>query len=372
MRTRVIFEDDHIRLVHLAGEKPVALATFATYGATPDRKRFLGMKFCKDEGIEAFGFMPKGISMYPTASVLKVIESGVINPGKPIVTYGFCTGSMPALFYAGALNAAGAIAPGPLYAIDPALVPEDKRYAHYYIPELHRGRKVEVRGMSGNVVLLFDPAERNDAYNAKLISQDYQGERLRHVHIRNIGHGFLPGGGDRQLLLALIDYAANGGEIGEIYHIARATKKSKHFYGCTLARKLVRHHKPRLALGVLDTVLRNAGGVPDPTDRLHRAEISASAYMALAMPAAAAAQIEDAIALRPRNPLLFGKLASALHADGRLEPAVKAWRTAIECAENEPHLRKRFETAIQRAVRNSARRSSLSDDGALEHYAAAE
>jgi tetratricopeptide (TPR) repeat protein len=372
MPVKVIYEDDHIRVVHLAGNKPVALATFATYSSAPANNRFLGMKFCKDEGIEAYGFIPKGISMYPSESVLKAIECCAINPAKPIVTYGFCTGSMPALHYAGALNAAGAIAPAPMYAIDPALVPEDNRYITHYVPALHQGRKVELNDMSGNIVLLFDPSEKPDAYNARLIGQDYQGDRLREVHIHHIGHGFLPNVADRQLLLALIDFAAHGGEIGEIDRLARATKKTKHYYGCILAGKLLRHHKPRLAIGVLDAVMRNAGSPPDSTDRLRRAELSARAYMALAMPAAAVSRIEEAIELQPRNPVLFGKLATALDADGRLEPALEAWRTAISYAASEPRLRKHFELAMQRAMRNSAKRKSRPDDHALEHSAAAE
>jgi len=372
MSARVIFEDDHIRLYHLAGEKPVALVTFAAFAAINRGKSFRGLKFCKDEGIECFGFMAKGISMYPPESVLKAIGSGAINPGKPIVTYGGSSGSSPALIYAGALNAAGAIATAPMYAIDPALIPEDKRFLFRYVPALHRGRKVSFNGMTGNIVLVFDPTEQGEAYQAKLIGQEYAGHRLQNLHVHNVGHAILPNFNDRQLFLALIDHAANGGDITEIFKLARMTKKTKQYYACTLARKLIRHRKPKLALRVLDLVPRNGRAIPDAADRLRRAELSADAYMALAMPAAAAARIEEAIALRPRNPGLFGKLANALDADGRIEPAVKAWRTAIEYAANEPQLRKRLQTAMQRAIRNSHKRKTSRGDRALEHCVAAE
>jgi tetratricopeptide (TPR) repeat protein len=368
---KVIYEDDDIQLFHVAGEKPVALVIFAEFGAINNGKSFPGMKFCKDAGIEGYGFVAKGISMYPPASVLKAIGSGAINPGKPIVTYGGGSGSSPALIYAGALNAAGAIATAPMYAIDPELIPEDKRFMVRYVPDLHQGRKVELTGMAGNIVLVFDPTQKGEAYHARLVGQDYTGDRLQNIPVHNIGHQIFPNFNDRQLLLALINYAANGGDSREIFRFTKNIKKTKHFYGCTLAGKLIRHHKPRIALGVLDAVLRNAGGVHVLAHRVRRAEIAFDAYMALAMPAMAVAQIEDAITLRPRDPRLLDKLARALQADGKTDSAVRAWEAALQNASDNLPLQKRLAAALDRARKTSREPMALPDHNTRAHVAAA-
>jgi hypothetical protein len=351
MAVELIYEDEHIQLLHVAGRKPVALVTFGAFGLPINGTWFVGRKFCEREDIEGFGFVAKGIGMYPIASVRNALATGRLNLGKPIVTYGSSTGSSPAIDFSAMLNATGVIATAPIFSLDPAFIPEDHRFAKYYVPELHQGRRIRTENMAGNIMILYDPQEPADAYHADLITAQYRGKSMTLMPVHNIGHNTFPAPEDRALLRAIIDNVVTGGSAKLIFQAARLAKKSKHDYACVLAARLLRRRKPCMALGVLESVLRNAGGFADAGNQIRRAKLAAEAYLALGRPAEATALIEDAIKLRPGDPYLLERLASCLLADRQVGPAINAWRNAIGFAADDLRLQKRLEAALDRAMR---------------------
>jgi len=348
----LIYEDEHIQLLHCAGNSPVALVTFAPFSSPVNGNWFVGRKFCERENIEGFGFVAKGIGMYPETSVRKALSAGLVSPKKLIVTYGSSTGSSPALIFAATLRATGVIVTAPIYSLDPEYIPQDKRFIDYYDHALHQGRRVAATDMTGKILIFHDPYEKADAYHAELIRNEYQGENLTLLPVHNIGHNTFPAPDDRALFCAAIDSVVTGNASLQIFQLARQTKKAKQDYACVMAGRLIRRRKPRLALGVLDAVLRNAGGFTDVGNRIRRAKLAAEAYLALGQPAAASAQIEDAIKLRPGDPYLLERLASCLIADRQVEPAIAAWRNAIGFSADDLRLQKRLEAALDRALKS--------------------
>jgi tetratricopeptide (TPR) repeat protein len=101
-------------------------------------------------------------------------------------------------------------------------------------------------------------------------------------------------------------------------------------------------------------VQANNGSQGDLDSRVRRAKVSADAYMALAMRSAAIAQIEEAVSMQPRDPQLLERLADTLYADGKIDPAVQAWRKAIEHASNNQRLQRRLQEALERVLKTNA------------------
>ncbi len=348
MASRVVYEDDHIQVLHQPGSKPYALATFAPVQMQPNGHRFKLRAFCTEEKIETFGFVAKQISMYPDESVHRAIECGAIRTARPLVAYGASAGSSPALHFAAALGAAGVIASAPIFGLDPEIIPKDRRFAHYYRP-VHKGRKIASAGMAGKIALVFDPHDPREAYHAELIRASYQGNSLYSIPVHFLGHMAFPDQHERETLLAVIEFVLTDQDERQVFGAVRAAKKRRQEFACGLGRRLVQSGKPGIALDVLDRVKRNSTVAPDASTLRLRALVVADAYVAMGETAVAVAEIEDMVKLWPRDIFLLEKLATCLAADHQVERSIACWKDLARMAPNDAALQRRCRAALERA-----------------------
>ena len=298
----LLYEDEHIQLLHQDGSSDFTLATFSNYGFRADGATLWGKRFCEKENIETYGFVAKSNNWFPTAAMSGLLRSDLFRSTKPVLTYGHSLGGYAALKFSAALNATGVVACAPQFSINPDSVPEDRRFVHHFDESLHRNMDIASSDVAGNVIIVYDPYDREDAYEVSRIREHYVGSTMTQLWIPNIGHSIMDVFRDRELVLSVLKSSLDGSSIVSHAHLARRLKKVSHSYGYCLAERVLHHKRPQLAMSVLDAVMRNAGPFPHEVLAARYAEIRSRAYFAMDIMPEALAQSELAMRLAPQNP----------------------------------------------------------------------
>jgi hypothetical protein len=299
---KLLYEDDHVQLLYQNGPSSFTLATFSNYGFKADGATLWGQRLIERENIETYGFVAKANNWFPKDAMASLLQSGVFRPSKPVVTYGHSQGGYAALKYSASLGATGVVACAPQFSINPASVPKDRRFSHHFSESLHQDMDIEASDIAGNVVVVYDPYDCEDAYEVNRILERYIGSTMKQLWITNIGHSIMEVLRDRDLLLSVFDASLCASQLLSVFNSARKLKKSSHSYGYCLAARVLDHNRPRLTLAILDIVLRNAGSFTHSAPAARYAELRSKAYVAMRMIPEALHQSEMAMRLQPQNP----------------------------------------------------------------------
>ncbi|MCQ4162643.1 tetratricopeptide repeat protein [Roseomonas sp. GC11] len=157
MTSHILYEDEHLLVVHHPADGPFTLITFADMSFRPKEHVIWGQDPAGKLGLNAIGFVPKAENWYPTASVEKAAPAVRAALRGPAITYGYSMGGHGALKHAARLGAEAVLAVSPQDSIDPAEVPWDTRFHKYHDPALHAGMAVRPGEAGAYAVVMADP-----------------------------------------------------------------------------------------------------------------------------------------------------------------------------------------------------------------------
>src|SRR5689334_22648975 len=113
----VIFEDEHVQVLHAPGASPYAVACFGTMDDRANGRSFWGQALADRHGVECLGFAAKGPNWYPAPSVAAAAAAISGRLGKPLIGYGHSMGGYACLKHARRLGLIGAVASAPQFSI---------------------------------------------------------------------------------------------------------------------------------------------------------------------------------------------------------------------------------------------------------------
>jgi pimeloyl-ACP methyl ester carboxylesterase len=146
MDKQIIFEDDHIRAIYLAGESDTLVLSFGDLITRAKGLSINAEKSLMKYNYAVVGIMPKQKSWFPASSMAALLQhlQPILSQFKNIVGYGGSMGGYAAIKYAKDLNMNRVVAMVPQYSIDPSEV-EDKRYTDFYDADLNANMRIQAQ-----------------------------------------------------------------------------------------------------------------------------------------------------------------------------------------------------------------------------------
>jgi tetratricopeptide (TPR) repeat protein len=142
MNGGIIFDDEAIRVVHRPGASDFSLVTFAALGHRPNGDWLWAGEPIAKLGVEAIGIIAHRPNWFPAAA-MEAAATAIRSLLRPqAIGYGFSMGGYGVLKYGRLLGLTHGIAVSPQLSIDPADVPQDRRFHRFHDPQLHSGMAV--------------------------------------------------------------------------------------------------------------------------------------------------------------------------------------------------------------------------------------
>lgn len=159
----ILYDDEHLRLIHLPGAGDFVLATFNELQMVADGEQFWGRTVAEKLQIETLGFISKRPNWFPASSMRAAARAAgpVLSRAREVVAYGHSMGGYGAIKYAGLVRATTVIGVCPQFSIDPSDV-EDRRYTKYFNAAVHRGMRVAPDDASCPVYIFYDRGQTHD------------------------------------------------------------------------------------------------------------------------------------------------------------------------------------------------------------------
>ncbi len=183
---RILHEDDDIVVIHRPGASAFTLVTFAGMGERPQGLRFWARDPVEKLDLHAIGFVGKRANWYPAQAVARAAPHIRALLRGPAIGYGFSMGGYGALKHGRLLGLDAALAVSPQVSIDPADVPQDRRYHHNFDPRLNAGMAVAPDDLPGFAVTLADPHHPLDRLHAEAAGPP---GRVRRIWLPFMRHG---------------------------------------------------------------------------------------------------------------------------------------------------------------------------------------
>lgn len=203
MKSVILYEDEHLVVVHQPAKGRPTLITFADLTFRPQGTKIWGEEVTRKLGVNAIGFVARRENWFPAASVAAAAPAVRAATEGPAVTYGYSMGGYAALKHAAVLGAAQSFAVCPQSSIAPADVPSDTRFHRFYQPEHHAAMAVRPGEPGAFSVLLADPYMPEDRRHA---------ERLAAAGVHWIRTPFM----DHASIWLLVDSAFLGTVLGRL------------------------------------------------------------------------------------------------------------------------------------------------------------
>lgn len=184
----IIYEDEHIQVLHRHGKGKVLIVTFGDMFSLANGSTFFAETPAKKNNMHAIGFMAKIRNWYPKTSVQLAISAlkKTLRSTDTVIIYGGSMGGYAALKYSKLLNASRVYALVPQYSIDPEII-KDHRYNQYFTNDLHHNNAITFDDLSGVIYITHDPAYKMDDAHVKLIAS--LGYPLEKIPLRFSIHG---------------------------------------------------------------------------------------------------------------------------------------------------------------------------------------
>ncbi|MXP65384.1 tetratricopeptide repeat protein [Roseomonas sp. M0104] len=172
MKHSILYEDEHLVVVHHPAKGSPTLVTFADLTFRPQGTRIWGEDLVARLGVNAIGFVARRENWYPTDSVAAAAPAVRAALRGPAVAYGYSMGGYAALKHAARLGAGFAFAVCPQSSIAPADAPWDSRFHRYHRPEQHPGMPVRAGEAGQFSLLLADPYMPEDRRHAERLAAE--------------------------------------------------------------------------------------------------------------------------------------------------------------------------------------------------------
>ncbi|ONG47037.1 hypothetical protein BKE38_24550, partial [Pseudoroseomonas deserti] len=168
----ILYEDEHILVVHRPAESALTLVTFADLTFRPRGDAVWGQEPAEKLGLNTIGLVAKRENWFPVASVEAAAPAVRAAFQGPAIAYGYSMGGYAALKHAARLGCEQSLGICPQATIDPAECPWDTRFHRFYDPALH-GSMAVAPGEAGDfAVMLADPYMAEDNGQSTLLARD--------------------------------------------------------------------------------------------------------------------------------------------------------------------------------------------------------
>ncbi|TCM69160.1 hypothetical protein EC844_103105 [Acinetobacter calcoaceticus] len=245
MDKQVIFEDDHIRAIYLAGTSDTLVISFGDLITRAKGLNINAEKSLSKYNYAVLGVMPKQKSWFPAASMLAMLKEiqELLSQYQRKVGYGGSMGGYAAIKYAKMLQLDRVVAMVPQYSIDPAEV-EDRRYSDFYDPALHTDMRIQAQDAYDNCeyILIYDPYFEQDREQFLKIQQALP--QVKALHLPYTGHDVIAVLANSALLHDFIEHPFDQ---HYFYRQMRDVKKNSKFYYRSVIARLLGTHNEALA-----------------------------------------------------------------------------------------------------------------------------
>ena len=253
---RIIFEDEHLRVVHRPGGTPYTLVTFSLIGFKPAGKDFWWRAACAAGDVNALGVVALAPNWFPAISMASAISAMRAFLRAPVVTFGYSHGGYGALKYARALDAAGVVSISPQYSINPTSLPIADFFKPFFNPVLHQDMEIRAADQSGVVALVWDPLfQRDDKHVRHIIEQGYQPTEL--IRLPHLGHRMMRIFDDHAAVAGLFEACLGGAGFNAERRRCRHLRRNSSTYACGFARQLLAARRAACAVRLLEAAGRN-------------------------------------------------------------------------------------------------------------------
>lgn len=245
-KTRILFEDHEILVLHRPGASGHTLVTFSDLTFRPAGDAFWGREAAERLDLDAIGFVAKRENWFPVASVEAAapVVRGALKARS--IGYGYSMGAYAALKHGARLGLGGAIAVAPQVSISPKDVPWDARFHRFHRPLPHKGMAVTAADLPPFAVVLADPYDPVDWRHAELAAGIHRKGRVHLLRAPLVGHSaiwLLAGSG----ALAEILPPALAGDVAGMHAVLRARRAHSGHWFRLMGRAAHRGGHARLA-----------------------------------------------------------------------------------------------------------------------------
>lgn len=240
----LLFDGDHLQLVHLPGDAPLTLLTFDIMHARANGRNAFARRLCERNGFTLLGVVPKHPCWYPGHEIERIADLCRTLARGGTVAYGASMGGYGALRWGRFLGADHVLACSPQISIDPRDTgAEDRRHARFFDPALHGNMRVRPEHLPERAALVYDPRFRLDRFQAGLIADAPQ---LGMIPLPHMAHGTascLAGSVPARAAFELLMQ----GQIAQLRQGLLARRKATPTYRLELASTALRQRRPGLA-----------------------------------------------------------------------------------------------------------------------------
>jgi tetratricopeptide (TPR) repeat protein len=330
----LIFEDEHIRVIHRPGATRWTLLTFNVIDFQVADLRFWADRFVEKAGLSAFGFVSRRPNWFPAASMRRAAEAIAPHLAEypERVLYGHSQGGYAALKYSALLGAGTIISSCPQATIDPREVPDDQRFHRFFRPELHAGMHIGagVAGadVAGTAFILYDPFDGVDAMHVRRILPWVPQARLVPVYLTQ--HSAIVAFAGTEPGLELIE-ACRRDDLPGLKALARRCRRHHwlRVRGAALAAT-------RRRLGWGDRIKRSYEHLLPPTERTGLTAAQASLLQGLGRFAEAEGILQLILEEKPDDRDCLRRLVAVRIAMGDREGALGYARCRAAAAQSDP------------------------------------
>lgn len=263
MDKQIVFEDEQIRVIFLAGHSDELVLSFGDLITRAKGLSINAEKSLVKYDYNVIGIMPKEKSWFPLQSMMNMLPA--IEPYlakfNQIIGYGGSMGGYAVLKYAKLLQMTRAIAFVPQYSIDPQQV-EDRRYAEFFDISLHRDMQISANDVSlkTDYIIVYDPYYSNDREHYLKIKSIIP--QVLTLKLPFTGHEALAVLASSSLLN---DFIRHDLDAQYFYTQMRTVKKNSKFYYRTVISQLMSRHSKALGRILKNNDLQLDAQYLDPT-----------------------------------------------------------------------------------------------------------
>jgi hypothetical protein len=246
MEKQIIFEDEHIRVIFLAGSSDELIFSFGDLITRAKGLSINAEKSLEKYNFNVIGIMPKLKSWFPEQSMLAMWQEiqDYVTPFQRRIGYGGSMGGYAAIKYANLFALQRVVALVPQYSIDPQDI-VDLRYQMFFHPEINHQMRIKAEEISPETeyIVVYDPYYDEDRVHFEKIKTLIP--QLHELHLPYTHH-------DAVAVLAnsalLHDFLRHPFDATYFYQKMRHVKKRSKFYYRRLIERLLPHHPSALGM----------------------------------------------------------------------------------------------------------------------------
>ncbi len=316
--TQLLFEGDHLKLVHLPGASDFSIVTFDVKAEHRNGRTGYALSLARKLGLNYYGVIPNRPNWYPAQEARAIAAIVARAKDRPLLGYGTSMGGYGCLKYGRALQTDATLAFAPQATIDPKITgKDDNRFSAFFDPTLNADMQIRPGDIGPQTYVIHDPDCEKDAFQMSLL-----GPLGHQIELPLMAHQPVAAMTPSQNALANMTEALRGHSVALARNLRRSARLTRQYaLGATQAALDAGDGAAALQI-VQDTIT---------THGTHHEAIMlrARAYEMLGRPKAGIADIQALAAQKPHH-ITYRRLLADLHLSaGQPDAAIAELKDAV-------------------------------------------